>query len=496
MRYLLNGRAIFRILLAIAIVQAALLIAGIPGEPCHVDEAWMAEQAFHEARDGVARQELLTGMFGFEERILIRHKLLIFLGSLVIRFFGFTLYGLRMVSLLAGFGLLWMMHRYIREREPDPHTVFLFSFTILFAAPLMFRYVKHFRPEFLMTALGFAGFLLVLRALERKGVPAASLAGFMAGLAVLAHLNGIIFVFAGLGTFLVRKRWKDAAAFLTTALATSAIYLYDVAGNTALFRRQFFNEFVVEESDYRYLSSIMRLFREHQRYFRTPEIIGISILFCLSLPVAFRRIVREHGIFCVYSLFLAVSLAMVSKSVTTKYAIPVLPFMAIYTASTLSLWLRRDILIKKPYAFTLIFILALHLGYGLFSAGSGVFARKSCLISANITIASAMEEGTRVLAPGRFIFSQIDKFEIRGLHAARYIIINNEQREFNLTSLCEYASERGFDYIVLDSEYRNFGKIDPERIYPPVWGYEVIRTYPDDTVIMKRFDSENLPLRR
>jgi branched-subunit amino acid transport protein len=484
----ISNRKLSGIILAVVIIQGILLLISIPGQPCHIDEVWMGEQAYHEAQDGVARQELLTGMFGFEERMLIRHKLHIFLGDLSIRLFGFHLLGLRMVSILSGVALVWMMFRCVQRQEHKNGTEFLIAISILFSTPLMFRYMKIYRPEFLLTALGFASFLFVSRSLEQKSIPPAVLASVFAGLAALAHLNGIIFIVAGTGVFLLEKRWKAAAVFLSLSLGIAALYFYDISGNYALFREQFFNDFVVERRDYGVWAPLMRLLNEHERYFRTPEIIGISVLFVLALPLAFGRMMKENRILFRYLFFLFLALALFTKSITTKYAIPLLPFMAMGIASLFSLWLRKESGVNRVVGTILALFIMVHTGYGLYYGEKNALTEKSSLVKNNAKFGASMERGSRVLAPGRFIYNEIGRFEIRDIHAARYLIMNEQKKDFTLSSLCEYALANRFDYILLDREYRKFGNIDPQKVFPPVWGYAVKKEYADGTLLMKKFE--------
>jgi len=454
-----------------------------------VDEAWMGEQAYHEAKDGIARQELLTGMFGFEERMLIRHKLHIFLGSVCIRLFGFHLFGFRMVSLFSGLALGWMMRRYLKGMGRERHREFLYSIAILLSTPLMFRYVKIYRPELLMAALGFASFLFIVSSIERKSLLSAAMAGIMAGFAVLAHLNGTIFIVAGLSALLLEKRWRQAAVFFPVSTMVSAAYLWDIVGDYSLFKWQFFNNFVVEQIDYGVLAPIIKLFSEHQRYFRTPEIIGVSVLFILTLPLVFSKKTPGNKVFWRYLLVLFMSLGIAAKSITTKYAMPLLPFLALGIASAVSPWFQREIKVNRLYGSILALVLFAHIGFGLFYDGRNAFAGKSFLEKENALMASDMERGGRVLAPGNFIYNEIENFEIRDIYAARYFIMNEQKRDFNLSSLCEYALANRFEYIILDREYRDFGNIHPQNVFPPVWGYEVLREYSNGAVLMKKFVS-------
>ena len=227
-------------LLAVFSIQIILLLFTLPGQSCHVDEALLGEQVYWEAYGGIPRQDLLAGMFTVDDGKpvpqLVRHKLFNFLGRMVTLAVGFHLPALRLITLLSGFLLLGLMWAYLRKREERSGEVFLLCAVTFLFCPLVFRYIKVFRPEFLLAALGFLSFLLVLRALERERLAFAMAAGLAAGLAVLAHLNGVMFIAAGLGVLLFYRKWKFAAVFAVISLATGALYLYDVVGHFDLFR--------------------------------------------------------------------------------------------------------------------------------------------------------------------------------------------------------------------------------------------------------------------
>ncbi|MFA6470570.1 MAG: hypothetical protein WCU00_00905, partial [Candidatus Latescibacterota bacterium] len=60
-------KKIIYLLLGIVIIECVFLAVSITGVPCTVDEAWLGEQSYREASDGIPRQILLSGMCRFEE---------------------------------------------------------------------------------------------------------------------------------------------------------------------------------------------------------------------------------------------------------------------------------------------------------------------------------------------------------------------------------------------------------------------------------------------
>jgi hypothetical protein len=477
-----------KFLLGIIILQGIFITVSISGVPCHIDEAWMGEQSYREAIDGIPRQELLSGMFQFEERMLIRHKLFIFLGSQVTRLTGFSLTHLRLVSVASGIALLVLLFFYSKKRE-DGRIVFFLAAAILLLCPFFFRYMKLYRPECLLAMLGFLSFFLLHRSIETGKISTAALSGVAAGFAALAHLNGVIFIAAGALLLIILKRGKLFLFFSIFSIITASFYLYDVIGNFGLFKLQFFNDFVVEKKYSGYLGPFIQLLNEHERYFRIPEIIGISLLFVVSLPAAFQRKASGNGILFCYTGLLIVFLGLVNKSPTAKYAIPLVPFFALATASAVIWTVKGETRISssKIYRGLIAVFLGLYLFHGLYYSFTTSFFNRVDTAQENAMVASSMKPGTRVLAPGRFIYNEIGKFTIIDLFVPRYLATVRNKGELNLTSLCEYALDHDIEYIVIDKEYKEMADIDPRKIIPSIWGYSVKKIFGNDTILLKRF---------
>ena len=249
----------------------------------------------------------------------------------------------------------------------------------------------------------------------------------------------------------------------------------------------------MDSGEYSAPALITKLFKEHERYFRTPEIIGISVLFVLSLPAAFLEKREGRDALFIYLAILGATLAMAAKGFTPKYAIPVLPFFVLVIGRALSGTVWEAAGRWKYYRWALIAVTAAYFGFGIYSVQRNVLNGGNTLAMSNASMARGMEKGSRVLAPARFIFNEIGDFTVRDVYAARYVIMKKEGKPFNLTTLCDYARENRFDYILLDREYRKFGNIDPQKVFGPVWGYRVIKMYSDDTILMKRVAVQSGP---
>src|SRR5687767_2837078 len=69
----------------------------------HLDDAWLGEQSYWLTKDGVVRSQLFQGLIKYEERILVYHKLFVWLGAVLIKAVGWGLYNIKSISVIALF---------------------------------------------------------------------------------------------------------------------------------------------------------------------------------------------------------------------------------------------------------------------------------------------------------------------------------------------------------------------------------------------------------
>ncbi len=137
----------------------------------------------------------------------------------------------------------------------------------------------------LVTALGFLSYYFLVKYSGTEEYWLAGAAVFFAGLAMLAHLNGSIFIATGLTVLLIRKKPLSCLLFCAMALIAFLPYLVDIYFHYQIFLIQISNPYIIAKMHFTFLKPFKNLLREHERLFRRPEIIIPSSLFFFNLIV-------------------------------------------------------------------------------------------------------------------------------------------------------------------------------------------------------------------
>ena len=461
---------------ALLTLFAVLLLASLPGRKMHGDDAWLGEQAYWMSRVGYVRSDLFRGMLDYDRRQMVYHKLFIWTGAATVRIFGWSLRNLKAISLLFFLVFLAASYAYFRRNSGrfQPGAFWLFSLLVI-SAPLIFRYAFIFRPEMMLMTLGFLSFyfLDVGRGMAgvRHGVPAvgrgagagrgvadprgaagrATAAGLFAGLGLLTHLNGWIFIAAGLVILATRRALRPALAFAAGAAAASALYMIDLASveNLKLFASQMKNDLPIGDAGI--LSRILNIAYEPKRFFYSIREIFPSALLVLGLAFAWKKLVGKHREVLLYLAVLVVGLAVLSRPRPSYYIVLYIPYMALLT--TEALMDARSL--PRAMRYILVSVLAAGLGVSVFLSVSLIRAAEP-LAQVNAEIASVIPEGAAVAAPAGFIFNQIGSYKIQSLTFYDRYAERNGTR-FEPESFFALARSYGNTCVILDNEFA--GKI-------------------------------------
>lgn len=435
-----------------------MYLMSIPNRKPHVDDAWLGEHSYWLWHDGVVKSKLMSGIAGSEDRLLLHHKLFTLQGSAVISVFGFRLPWLKAVSLLYLVLSILVLKQIVKRMKLFNHPLSLpLFFLLLLLNPLVFEFSYVFRPEIMLMFLGLLSFFFVWLATKAEERPKLNsfISGLFAGLALVTHLNGIIFIASGFLLLALKRKFIPAVLFGIGATITSLGYFYDFRSisDFSLWYRQL--TFIPSADGDIHL--IIRLFYnslgEHFRYFHSPVEISLSLLLLVTAFFGWTKLKEERSVLLVYTFLLMLTMSAFALNKTSKYLILLLPYflmiVTVYIDKLLSLYdlraLRRIGMVASVY-------IVVSLIYNTIT----IQDKYDPVLNEHIRTTFAGEKSSEmhVLAPMEFIFDEIDNFE-----KITSLMSYNERLklipDLKATKFLKTARSEGIDLILLNDDYIN-----------------------------------------
>lgn len=447
-----------RLLLMLVVLEIGFLIFSIPYFKLNGDEAWFAEESYSMSQNGYSVSNLFSGFIKEDVRVVVQHKLFIYLGAALFKIVHFDLWVFRLIPDLSFLILLAFFVRYQRKYFTATQSAqVLLSIAIILCMHDFFYLVKIARPEMLVTSLGFISFYFLNRFFSGNEYRSVIISGIFAGLAMLAHLNGLIFVASGFTYLLARKKVNSALLFGLASLVAFLPYIVDAYLHLDIFKIQIYSPLVANKTGLTILKPLANLSREHERLFRKPEIIIPSVLFFFHLVVNRTRLFyRENRFLTVYTLLVMVFMGLVVEDKTIKYATYVAPFWAVIIArSILNVKPEKRVLFSGSMVILLVFFIT-----GLYWQASSIF-QKEDYPPLNKAIAQEIPMNSTCVAPMNFIFNEMSDYKILSIYLVGYehfgdVIDLKSLSDFCRQNHCQYAVFNKYgdtwDYL---QDYRN-----------------------------------------
>ncbi|SYZ74549.1 membrane hypothetical protein [Candidatus Zixiibacteriota bacterium] len=395
---------LFLILFPLAFINRAI----------YVDEAWIGQQVYSWMTRGLIITEMFRDHPPLSGEIMIYHKLLVWAGALVSSVFGWGLYQLRLVSALAGVGLLAVLYFYLKSATGKK--IALAACLILVWTPGFWEPMRIFRPEMFLTLLGFAGYVLLDKGRQENRVIPVALAGILSGLSGLTHPLGLTFVFAGGVALLWHKQYRLTLIFVLFGLASFAPYFSGFVTDRAAFMHHLFqNRYLTPKVNITWWQPLADLLEEHKQLFRGPEVIGLSGLMILAMILTSRQKYRNNSFFWIYLAANLVFIGMLPLLKFRRYMLPLMPFFAIAVAKVIYdlpqglSGFRR--FMKRIILPGWIVLFVLYGGYALIDAA---LIRRDApgQIAAIREIDNKIKPGATVMAPYEFLFDNIKRYDM------------------------------------------------------------------------------------
>lgn len=330
----------YRLFIYLALfANLALFGYSLYNRPPDADDAWIGEHAYWQAKTGHVKSELMRGITRQEEIVLCHHKLLTLQGAMFISLFGFSVYTLKSVALVYLLIFTIIFYAYTRLERFSKEEAYL-ALLFLFSNAMVFQFAFVYRPEIPLMTLGFVSYIFLEKSIQEENKSSflfVVLSGLFSGLALSTHLNGVIFIGAGLVLLLWNRKFVHLLFFAIGTIPTALIYFYDF---TSQYNLQFWyyqisqSPMIDHASTYPFgVYYIRNFFNEHMRFFHSPKEVIFTLLIVLTLTMTFKRL-KGYTNMLRYLLLLILFLAIVAVHKTSKYALLYLPyFIIIVTAS-------------------------------------------------------------------------------------------------------------------------------------------------------------------
>ncbi|WP_288426093.1 glycosyltransferase family 39 protein [uncultured Spirosoma sp.] len=430
----------------------------------HFDDAWFAEQSYWLVRDGWVRSELFRGLNGWEDRIYVFHKLYIYASALVMSLIGFSLPASKLLTTLCALTTGYLIWRYNQRSSALEQWLALLLYA---GCGIVIQYIAVNRPEMMCALLGFSSYyVLSQRTNQATGRP--GLAGLLAGMAALTHLNGLIYVAAGLVWLLVRDGLRPAIRFAIVSGLTLSLYTVDALwdGQISLMISQFIHD-PATQANFSLADKWRIMLDYHQLFFHGYAEVPLSVLVLLCL-LAGGQSARLSNPTMLYLLVLVVSFWLLTKSNFDFYYILFAPWLALVAANVLTdsradrpRWQRR----------AGVAVVVAYYGLALFTVEQVLVENRTVpyMPHYNAMLAQHMpRKHTRIIAPIGFFFDQMETYHIHGLsyYSARH-------GHASLAEFFQLADQQQATYVVSDG-YENASYVIPLNAPERVGAYKRI----------------------
>lgn len=409
------------------------------------DDGWFAEQSYWLNKVGYVRSDFFTGVLDWHKQLLVSHKLFLAVGAGLMHLFGPNLWAVQLTGLLFFVVLVGELGVYVRGREHTWQSPYLLGLLILiFSNRLLIKMSFENRPEMMLAALGFGSFLLLNR--ERLRAVHVLLAGMLAGMAVLTHLNGIIYAVSGFGMLLYLGQYRNASLFGLTAGLVSLFYFADVAlapDGFASWYWQFRNDPATQNA-FGIGSKLWVMLTYPTLFVQPPEVLALTLLlvYLLIMQRPFWRQLPQK--LTIYTVVLLLAFWLITKKNSGLYSLLFAPFM---------LALCYELYRQRPFWNTgLKVVLGIYAIIGLYGTIEIIYKNISqpYLPTVHAGLRLHIPTNTKGLVPLTFFFNDYDRYD-RLITYDSYLF-QHQPNAGTPTQLAQWAAQQKIGFLVVDSK--------------------------------------------
>lgn len=416
------------------------------------DEGMIAEWAYWLIKKGYACSSLTEPLgTGFEIRNTVYHKLMAFMAIPLIKIFGMELYPLKSLSFVFFLLTIYVASIYFKTNNLKKHKLLFLLFTIFYALnSKVFEFAYTFRPEIVLSFFGFSSFFVLKNCTNNNKPKLAALAGFFAGMAFLAHLNGISYLLAGFFLLLIYKNYKALGWFTIAGFFTTLLYFADMLDTNIIesLKHDLFNSPDVKSNNFTFYLPFIKLINEQQRFLHSPVEISTTILLVFSVIFSKKGFIKQQKLIFTYLLLLIVFLGSLSSGKTPKYLMVYMPF--IITIIVLALANVNKLNNIKKYALA-FFILFYFTTQSVFIVQ--IFNKRYNLKQVNSQILSQIPPSSSILSHSNLVFGGIENYKIHSFLSYYWAKKTDEPDTFE--NFMTFAYNCNEDYVAATKYFFN-----------------------------------------
>jgi len=444
-----------RTLLFILFLGCIAFIISMWQRYAYIDDCFFGEQAYWLAKDGVVRTKTIHAGLGWEERLFVYHKLNIWIGALIIKTLGWSVYYFKTFTLLVYLSFFFLLKKYLQiDRSRFPDLTYLMVCLLIFINPLTFIYGFTYRPEILVMATGFVSFMALemVRSSDSRSFFWIIIAGVAAGLAFLTHLNGLIFAVSGFFYLIIYRKYRFLIPYLFSGGIIMFFYFIDLlpSGNIARFLAQINNWPDDVSGNFHsktnfIIGVFVKLSTEHQRFFWSDKVFAFSILFFLSVLMAFKHLKETHRPLLIYTAMLILFLNLLGSQIAERYLLYYFPMMALLIALSVLYFLKQRQFVRLTVVSIVLLVqLGLTAKHWL-----SIMNENSDFVTVNEELHNAIPSDSEIiLAPYTFIYNEISD-KILTYHTLEYFEVL-QKKQFTGADASAYCAKLGIDHIIID----------------------------------------------
>ena len=435
------------------LISATIFTASLYHRVITLDDAWFAERAYQLNKTGYVHSELFDGVLDWGKRQYAYHKLHVWQNAVIAKYIGWSPYFFKTAPLIYLLVFCYFAYQYNkRYLSPDkPESFYLFLSLLLINT-----YIVHFgfesRPEVMMMCVGFLSFLSIRHGIRTEKTAYLLLSGSLAGVAVLFHLNGLMFITAGIGLIMYTRHYRYLTIFIISAGFVSSLYWYEMVSNDAIAIgvNQILHSPAVTPEAHSTTSFILKILTSPARFFSHLFDFSYTLLLVLSLYLYRRSLSHNYEvkILLVYFIAAELTLAIINPNNKSMYLILHMPYVLFIVATLYNSTVSTSA--KKAMIFAFSFYAITQIGHvaGLFKEQNSEIIDQHALIVKKYHI----KQSDKIIAPAIFVFNEIGKTRISAVYIL-YMLARKGEIELSCKGVFQYAQQHNYRFLILKKDF-------------------------------------------